>query len=44
MTPAQYKARLFALLEQLKQHDIPAHEREAIAEEIKEMIEALIPD
>ena len=43
MTPQQYKTRLFSLLDQLKQ-DLPPHEREAIDQEIKEMIESLIPD
>lgn len=43
MTPAEYKTRLFQLLDKLKQ-DIPPHAREAITIEIREMIEALIPD
>ena len=43
MTPSEYKTRLFSLLDQLKQELTP-HEREAIAQEIKEMIEALLPD
>ncbi len=43
MTPAEYKTRLFSLLDQLKQ-ELQPHEREAITEEIKEIIEALIPD
>ena len=43
MTSAEYKARLFKLLDELKQ-ELTAHEREAISEEIKEMIEALLPD
>jgi len=43
MTPSEYKTLLFKLLEKLKQ-ELPPHEREAIAEEIKEMIEALLPD
>lgn len=43
MTPTEYKTRLFSLLDKLKQ-EILQYEREAITEEIKEMIEALLPD
>lgn len=43
MTPAEYKARLFSLIDKIKQ-ELQPHEREAIAQEIKEMIEALLPD
>ncbi len=42
MNTKQYKERLFMLLEKLKK-ELPAFEREAIAEEIREMIEILIP-
>lgn len=43
MNTTEYKTRLFSLLERIKQ-ELPLHEREAIAQEIKEMIEALLPD
>ena len=43
MTPKKYKTRLFSLLDKLEQ-DLPAHERKAIADEIRGMIDALIPE
>ena len=43
MTPQQYKNRINSLLKKLEQ-DLPLARRKLIIEEIKGMIEALIPD
>lgn len=42
MTPEQYKTKIFALIDKMQETDSQA-ERTPIADELKELIEALLP-